>query len=132
MFIYENTRVMFGFPALMICLTCLLFTVIQQRTDKRNNHIYIALIYIVFFNSLCEIGSGYTETIINESESSFFAYRSAIYAYFILHTTLSPMFYIYVTTVCGVALRQKSRRKMLCIALFLLTEIVVLTNPLTS
>ncbi|MBQ5317029.1 MAG: EAL domain-containing protein [Oscillospiraceae bacterium] len=129
---YDYTRIIFGFSALMICLTCLLFTVIQQRTDKKNNQIYIALIYIVFFNALSEIGAGYMEALLFESNTYFLVYQTMVYTYFAVHTMLSPVFFAYVTTVCGVAFSKKSKMKIVYVAVFAVTELLALTNPLTS
>ncbi|MBQ5312130.1 MAG: hypothetical protein ILP19_08865, partial [Oscillospiraceae bacterium] len=128
----DQFQTAFGFSSLLICLTSLLFTAIQQRTDKEHNQIYIALIYTVFFNTLCSLGALFIEPMLDEAIEAVVAYQILHFLYFTLHNTLAPLFYIYVTSVCGAAFQKNKKRNILYISVFAVTELLLITNPVTK
>ncbi len=116
--------------ALLVSITSLIFTLIQQRTDKLQNKIYFVLLSIVALNSVSQIMGVIAEPLKMESDTAFFIYRLSDYTYFLLHTALCPVFYLYVCAVCGVGRNITLKRNLLLSSLFLLTELLALLNPI--
>ena len=116
--------------ALLISITSLIFTLIQQRIDKIQNKIYIVLISIVGLNAIAQIVRDLLEPAILTSDSAFFVCRLCDYLYFLLHTLLAPVFYIYVCAVCGMSRFVTEKKNLIFTSLIVVTELFVLTNPL--
>ncbi len=118
--------------ALLICVTSVIFTAIQQRTDKLQNKIYLILISIVGLNAVSQIVNVFVDPIRMDSDSTFFLVRLCSYTYFVLHTALCPMFFLYVCIVCGYGGKGPVfRRNLLLASPFIITELLAVINPFT-
>ncbi len=118
--------------ALLICVTSVIFTVIQQRTDKLQNKIYLILISIVGLNAVSQITRVFVDPVRMDSDGAFFLFRLCDYTYFVLHTALSPMFFLYVCIVCGYGGKGPVfRRNLLLASPFIITELLAVINPFT-
>ncbi|MBR1740134.1 MAG: EAL domain-containing protein [Ruminococcus sp.] len=115
--------------AFVVCVTGLLFTFIQRRTEKLQNKLYVLLVSIVALNSLsmtvCEACIPYSK----ESDAAYLVVRIMDYLYFVLHTALCPLFFIYVKQVCG-GQRFRWQSRTALSSLFVVTELLVILNPL--
>ena len=116
--------------ALLVSITSIVFTLIQQRIDKIQNKIYIGLISIVALNSLSQIISCILKPVIRTSDGAFFVYRACDYIYFLTHAILCPLFFVYVCAVCGMGSFFKQKKNLLYILPFAVTEVLILFNPL--
>ena len=129
---YEQMSLAFTIAALMISITSLMFTLIQQRTDKDHNRIYLLLVSIVGFNSLCSI----TEICVCyagvNNTGELIALRVSLFLYFLTHITLGPLFYFYVAHLSGSGFLPHKGRRCFNYMIFAIMELLVLTNPLTS
>ena len=118
--------------AFLISLTNLIFTFIQQRTDKLQNKLYILVVIIVAGNAATQIVSEFAKPFVLEDNAYFTAVRICEYLYFLLHTALCPAFCLYVLSVCGGRAGMTHKRNLIYSSLFLITELLVITNPLTG
>ena len=118
--------------AFMISTTGLIFTFIQQRTDKLQNKIYIMLVAIVALNSVSLTVSEIAAPLRMDSGFWFNVVRAAEYTYFLFHTALCPLFFLYVQSVCGGNLTLSMKKNITYASLFLITEFMAVINPLTS
>ena len=116
--------------ALVLCITNLLFTLFQRRTDKLQNKLYIAANIILFFNAASQIAAAVLEPLKHQSQSAFFALQIMEFSYFALHTLLAPVFAVYVTCVAGKQRRLKPIEQLKYGGACFLTEAFVLTNPI--
>ncbi len=118
---------------LVMCLTCILFTVVQKRTKKIQNKLYIAIVLILASNAAAEIGCELCNPFKQDSQVAFWLLMIFEFIYFLLHTALSPAFSIYVLCVCGANAKTRTRKESFRMSfLFLLSEALVITNPLTG
>ena len=116
--------------ALLVSLTGIIFTLIQQRTDKLQNKLFIALISIVAFNTVCQMISGILEPVLPSSDGAFLVYRICDYLYFLLHALLCPLFFIYVNAVCGMGGFFRHLKGILFSLPFVVTELFIIVNPI--
>ena len=114
--------------AVVICISCLLFTYVQQRTDKLQNKVYIVIVGTVALNALTLIVAELAEPLKNTSAFCRLLMQTMVFLYFILHAALCPMFFMYVSIVCGSSI---SKRKILNLYAFpfILCELIFVLNP---
>lgn len=118
--------------ALLICVTGILFTLIHQRTDKLQNKIYIALLTVLSVNCVSEIIPVFTTPSVLTSAAAAATTRVCTFLYFLLHSAMAPLFFLYVLIVCGVDIKGKRKRYILSAVPAAVTELLVLITPLTD
>ena len=114
---------------LLVCITILFFTLAQQHVGKPQNRIFITLVGLLTGNILSELLVSLAEPHRLDSNGAFLAMQAGQFLYFLLHSALCPLFFLYVHCVCGKSLRQPWKR-ILYILPFVLTEVLVLLDPL--
>lgn len=117
--------------SLLICVVNLVYTLILRRTDKLQNRLFIALLCILIVNSLTGIVSAVCGNEV-ASEQTLSYLSASRYAYFATHTALCPLFFYYVSNVSLASTRLTNRRVFLLSLPFFVTEMLALTNPITS
>ena len=118
------------FAAFLISFTSLIYTLLQKRTDKLQNKVYILMLIIVTMNGISgmlEVGA--TPYLATSSTARVVAY-AAEYTYFLFHTALCPMFYLYVSCVTGSATKGNWKQRLFYGIIFILTEFAVIVNPI--
>ena len=98
---------------------------------KSQNRIYLILLWIVAANGICNTISSYEQIYMPVSTRAVFICNAARYLYFVFHTTLAPIFYLYIAHVCGVVFRASSKRRYVFYAVMAVMELLAITNPLT-
>lgn len=130
MFPWNDFHMACYFAAFLISFTSFLYTMLQKRTDKLQNKVYILMLIIVTLNGICgmlEVGA--TPYLATSPTARAVAYV-AEYMYFLFHTALSPMFYLYVSCVTGSAVKHSWKQRLFYGIIFILTEFAVIVNPL--
>lgn len=123
-------HIAFYAATLTICFTVLLFTVLQNRTDRIQNKLFLFMVYILIANALSTTGAAIVEPYAGKSSSAFFFLELFQFLYFLLHTALCPMLYYYVLSVTG-KIRKRSILQNIAFGLpLIVTEVFVLLNPL--
>ena len=116
--------------ALVLCITTLLFTLVQKRTDKLQNKLFLATNLVVLLNAVCLIVAALMEPRKHTLSSAYFILRIMEYSYFVLHTLLAPLFALYVSCVTGkrshASLNDQLKYGFVCF----LSELLVISNPL--
>ena len=117
--------------SLLICVVNLIYTLIQGRTDKVQNKLFITILLILTVNSITGIISGIygSNPILNEYTPGVF--NTSRYVYFVTHTALCPMFFYYVSNISFASTRLVSLKAKLLSLPFIVTEIMALLNPIT-
>ena len=127
---YVQLHTGFAAASLMICVTCLLFTLIQRRTVKPQNRLFIAVNLLLGSNAVCELAVSFASVQFQKSGSCFTMLCIAQFLYFLTHVALAPVFFYYILVVCGSYSRQRIRKRVLYAAVFIGMEVLVLLNPL--
>ena len=116
--------------SLLLCVSCLCYTLIQGRVARRQNQVYLLLLLIILFCSVSNIFIAFFEGA-GGAESHFIADTARFISY-VFHASLAPMFGYYVLLVCGNAWQLSYSKFTLYALPFLFTELVILMNPLTG
>ena len=117
--------------SLLICFVNLIYTLIQKRTDKLQNRLFIAILCVLILNSLTAIVSAVTADQLLISDSAGRVSYISKYVYFSTHTALCPLFFYYVSNVSFVSTHLANRKMLLLSMPFFITELLALFNPLT-
>ena len=116
--------------SLMICLVNLIYTLIQGRSDKAQNKVFIVMLFILISNSITGIISavyGFYPDLAGAGD----ILRIDKYVYFITHTALCPMFFYYISSISFVSTRFSKMRNAVVFIPFFVTELLVITNMFT-
>ena len=122
-------HIAFYAATLTICVTVLLFTVLQKRTDRVQNRLFIGMMLILMANAISTTGAALSEPYALESPVAYVVLEMSQLFYFLLHTMLCPLLYYYVLSVTG-AIRKRSIAVNIIFGLpLIITEVFVVINP---
>ena len=114
----------------LLCVSCLGYTLIQGRVARRQNQLYILLLLNMMLCALSSIVVAFHEG--RPGAEAHFIADTARFVSLVFHASLAPMFGYYVLLVCGSAWQLSYRGLALYASPFLLTELLILLNPLTG
>ncbi|MBR6044774.1 MAG: EAL domain-containing protein [Ruminococcus sp.] len=117
--------------ALIICVTSLIFTFSQKRIDKLQNKLYILVVSITALNAVSLIITEMCKPFALTDRGYFNVIKVSEMTYFLFHTALCPLFCLYVLNVCGGRTRKSMALNLLYASPFILTELLVISNPFT-
>lgn len=121
----------FSIAAIFICLTCQVYMMLQQRHDRLQSKLFIAIIIDVALTTLANMVAEICKLIV--PDMLVVACTSvANFLYFPLHMALGPLFCLYVAVVCNGTMRRGGRRDWLLAIPFIIVEVLSLTNPFTG
>lgn len=110
----------------IVTFTCLLFTFVQQRTDKLQNKFFLLVNAILLTNIVTSITASFAVMLDNQQTRDFMEYL-----YFIIHSMLCPFFSMYVILAVGRQRKIAVWANFLTGLMFFLTEAIAILNPVT-
>ena len=122
----------FSLAAAFICLTNLIFIRVQDNMGKAQNKLFVLMLFVVALNGACNTIIGFLVPYLNDSQEALFVVKAARYLYFVSHTLLAPLFFFYVSHVCGVLLRTSNKLTNIAAGIIVVTELLAITNPFTQ
>ena len=142
MVLYTSISFGLAFAALLVCMTNVLYTVLDGHTKKPQNRVYIALLVILGINAACDLVNFRFNGIKMDSDSAFMTMKAAQYIYFLTHNLSAPLFYYYISFVVGRSVRFGLPRKQgrttvgyvwntVQPFIVVITAVIVAFNPLT-
>ena len=113
-----------------VCLTCVVFTFIQNRTDKLQKKLYVVMLFLLLSNIVAEIVS---ETVI-----PYRLINPAVpgvlwickYIYFLTHSLMLPVLGYYVLAITGRLSRFTPVKHILFNLPMMIIIALLLTNPI--
>ena len=122
----------FSIAATFICLSDFCFVKVQNTMGKTQNRFFVILLWIVALNGICTTLTGYYSIYADKSELALYVMDQSRYFYFVFHTALAPVFFFYISHVCGVVFRSNSnKKKYIYYAVLIICEALAITNPFT-
>lgn len=121
--------VTFDIAALMLCIVCLVITLLHHRTDKLQNKLFISLLAIIALGSVSSLVNTFLSYDVSGNLPAIYL---SDYFYFLFHTALAPLFFYYMTCADGVRSRYSRKEMIFYFVPFIMCEILVIINPLTS
>ncbi|MBR4201418.1 MAG: EAL domain-containing protein [Oscillospiraceae bacterium] len=142
MVIYTNMAFGIILSALLICLTDLLFTVLDGHTGKPQNRVYIIILLLLSASAVCEMINECIGDSRFTSDRAFSVIKTVQYFYFLCHTLIAPMLYYYISFVVGrsvgslflpkkSSLNNQYLQRIFPVFIIIVTEIIIAVNPLT-
>lgn len=130
---FYNLTFALSFAAVCVCMSDFLFVRVQNTMGKTQNKIFMILLCIVSVNGICNTLTGYYAPFMETNDIAVQVTDRARYFYFVFHTALAPMFFFYISHVCGVVFKSNSnKKKYFYYTVFGLTELLAITNPFTK
>lgn len=121
----------FHIVATVLSVALLCFQVLEGRTKKTQNRIFIWLLLDLLITAVASILLMVLVPIAPASSGARFVYDFSQYIYFVAHTLLAPMFALYVLEATGTFYIQSFLIRMLFTMPCAVAELFVLTNPVT-
>ncbi len=143
MITYTSMSFGIALSALLVCLTDLLFTILDGHTGKPRNRVYIIIMLLLAVNAACEMVNVQVGMDDINNDRIFFISRLSKYLYFLCHAMIAPMLFYYVSFLVGSSVGMVFHRKtqksnprfilsFLPVIFISLTELAVILNPLTQ
>ena len=120
----------FNVGAILICLTCLVYTGLRSHTDKLQNKLFLIIVIDVVVAALSDLIAELARAYATGAAMTTMV-EIAGYVYFVTHVALAPLFFLYVIVVCRDAKSGNYVRNNLIGLPFYLAELIALTNPIT-
>ena len=124
------THISFYSATLVIIVTILFFTFLQQRTIKLNNKIFIIICAMLGLNAITMLVFEYAFTKRFESDTQFLILELSMYFYFVIHALVSSLFLVYVNYVTGVYARYKLTHRVFFSVPLVVSLVFLTLNPL--
>ncbi len=118
--------------ALLVCATILYYMKIQGRSARPQSKLFLHLTLLLTFNTVSGIICALTEPLALEDRRAAVIMGIFQFFYFLFHAALAPLFYRYSLCVVGKYTGRRDRKLMIWMLPFFITELFVLTNPLTG
>ena len=121
-------HIAFYASALLILATTIFFTVIQQRTAKLNNKLFLMIAGLLSLNAISQIIAelSYPHRF---SDSWFLLINVSEYFYFMLHAMIPPLVLVYVNVVTGASTRYGRVKRIIYELPLIVAEATLFLNP---
>ncbi len=119
--------------ALTISVAALVFDMLDGRNrKKRSKRIFTLLLLDLIFSAACSVLISIAMYVCQGYPEARSFYDLCQLLYFASHSLLAPLFYIYILEGCGVFFKQKRLLHALLMIPCIVSEILVLSNPITA
>ena len=125
-------NITFNLAALVISITCVLYTLMMRTRIKFNNRLFMSLIMIVVIDSLTGICGEIVLTSGLPYVVKLFCFHVSQYLYFATHFAIAPVLSLYIIISCGVSFRFSKKLRHMIAVPFVLMELMVCINPFTK
>jgi EAL domain-containing protein (putative c-di-GMP-specific phosphodiesterase class I)/GGDEF domain-containing protein len=126
-----NFHISFYIVAILLGMTCLVYTLIQQRIARLQNRFFLIMVSIVIINGISAIVCAVAGIYRFRFETAVILMKVSMFSYFLIHTMLSSILLFYVCCVAGIMEQFSVKKKLLYCIPFAVTELLVVTNPIT-
>jgi hypothetical protein len=125
----NSFHIAFYIIAILISFTSLVYTMIQQRTDRLQNKLFLSMLLVVVLNCLSVIVCALLDPYKQDSQTAYIFLEIFQLSYFIFHAMISPILLFYVCSVIGIIDQFSMRRKLVYSLPLFLIEFFILLNP---
>lgn len=130
--LYEYiNRSAFFIGAVLIVLSCLIYTLIQRKTDRPQTRLYLIALILTILNCVTDMLILYCNPLRKASEAAWHTLQISHYLYFMLHGALILVVYMYAMFATKNYRRLKTSSLILSLLPWAVMELLMLTNPLT-
>jgi len=127
---YHFTAMAFCIASFFVCLSCVLYTLIQNRIDKLQKKLYLVMLVILILNVVSEFLIAAVSVMKIQTASKYFALSAGKYFYFVFHAALLPILCYYTMSITGRSFNFTKKRQILFFFPLIAVELLLITNPL--
>ncbi|MCR5179095.1 MAG: EAL domain-containing protein [Lachnospiraceae bacterium] len=124
---YESS---YFIAATVICLATFIYHAIEIPNKKAQNWVFSLLLIFTVISSATSIAVVFTREYAAMDITARLIMETSQYIYFVIHTLLPVMFYLYVAMVSGVIYAHSRLRQFITMIPCILIEIMALINPM--
>ena len=121
----------FEIGAVLICLTCAVYLSLCRRFDKLQSKLFFVIVLDIAIAAASDVAAEFARSYASADPNVGLYVQIAAYIYFVSHTMLAPLFFLYVRVVCRETSGLTSLRANLIGVPFYVVELIALTNPIT-
>lgn len=121
----------FQISSFALGLTVFIFTLIQGRTEKKHNKLFLILIGILMVSALSDVVTALADPYRFDEAAALAVAEGSRTVYFIVHNLIGLVFFYYIETVCSFYTKKRRISNGVNIAFAGLLELITLTNPFT-
>ncbi|MCR5476881.1 MAG: EAL domain-containing protein [Lachnospiraceae bacterium] len=126
--LHQNAIYIAGF---IICASGLIYSLIERRTQRVRERLFIALVVDVMVSIAVSVGSNLVK-LLSENLADTVQYVDGFnLMYFLSHNLLGPIFFMYLLYVTGAYAKYSTGALLLFQVPGIITELFTLTNPWT-
>ncbi len=124
----------FTIAAVLICITCLFYTAVMGRSNRKilRSRLFLVLIIITLIDCFTGIISEFFMASGLPIKAKFIILYICKMTYYLTHFALVPIYSIYIIIVCDVLHHFSKKGLILLFVPFFYLEIATLTNPWTG
>lgn len=122
----------FQVACIFVGISCLFFTMVSSRPNKLQNKIFVWILVDILVAAVCDAEVFLVSPLKEGSQMVRSLQAVSQYVYFVVHTFLSLLFCFYIALVTGACYRLKRKRRFLYEFPMILTELLVLLNPVAE
>lgn len=122
----------FYVASFLICVSCIIYTIIQNRNDKLQKKFYLLMLSFLSFNSITESIIQFVLKAGTTGKISYFTMYACEYLYFITHAALVFFLVYYVVIITGKYYSFKKYQVVLFGLPVVIVEFILISNPFTG
>ncbi len=126
--IFNQSAMILG--AALVSTTILIYTLIQNRTGRKQNKLFLGLVLNIMIASFANLLRYYATPYAMRSDTAAMAVKVSHLIYYALHNVLAMTFGIYITKVNSSWVKMRVWMYYLYVLPCLILEVLILTNPL--
>lgn len=126
---WENAS--FVIIALVVSTSALVFDVFEDSNKKRKKRIFVLLLTDLMISSAVSVIIAFIRYSELYTPGFHWVYDVSQYVYFLTHSLLSPLFFVYIIEGCGLFDKESMKHHAILMIPCIISELFVLSNPLT-
>ena len=116
----------------ILSVSCIVYFLSNKQLQKVQSYLFLAIMINVSVSAVADIISNYIENSLVATGTLFRWQYATQIIFFLAHTTLAPLYALYVMMVNGSGLNRKNSFFYLILSPLVISELLLITNPLTN
>ena len=122
----------FYIASFLICVSCIVYTVIQNRNDKLQKKLYLFMLAFLAFNSITESIIQFVLKAKTNGNVSYYTIYVCEYLYYITHAALVSFLGYYVVVLTSKYINFRKIHYIIFGLPILVIEVILISNPITG
>ncbi|MBQ9234315.1 MAG: hypothetical protein IJ167_09840, partial [Lachnospiraceae bacterium] len=116
----------------VLSVSCIVYFLSNKQLQKVQSYLFLAIMINVSVSAVSDIVSNYIENTMIATGTMFKWQYATQIIFFVAHTTLAPLYALYVMMVNGSGLNRKSSFFYWVLTPLIISELLLITNPITN